>query len=119
MAAKLKIPMRLMGNNVLVERIDRKVSAGGILIPETSNDRKAERARVIAVGPGEQRDTGLVVPCGLHPGDVIALEKWIGVGTKVVVDGRDMMIVDADEVIAVLDASADYEYGVDLEAATR
>jgi co-chaperonin GroES (HSP10) len=113
MAAKLKIPMRLMGNNVLVERIDRKVSAGGILIPETSNDRKAERARVIAVGPGEQRDTGLVV------GDVIALEKWIGVGTKVVIDGRDMLIVDADEVIAVLDASADYEYGVDLEAATR
>lgn len=68
--------LRPVGDKVLVEVLpDKKVTAGGLHVPEMSRNHNWWRCKVVAVGDGYVTDTGAQVPLQVKPGDVV-LTKW-------------------------------------------
>ncbi len=76
-------------------------SAGGIILPDTAQE-KPQRGTVLAVGPGKRLDSGQLAPVDVKVGDTVMYGKYGG--TEVKVDGKDYVILRAEDILAVLDA---------------
>ena len=88
-----------LGNRVLVEPSEAEdKSAGGILLPESAQEKPAE-GKVIAVGPGELLDDGERAEMSVSEGDIVIYKKYGG--TDVTIDGKDYVVVDEDSILAV------------------
>ncbi|MBX3112881.1 MAG: co-chaperone GroES [Fimbriimonadaceae bacterium] len=74
-------------------------TAGGILLPDSAKE-KPLRGTVLAVGPGKTLDSGKTAPVDVKTGDTVLYGKYSG--TEVTVDGKDYIILRADDVLAVL-----------------
>ena len=95
---------RPLHDHVVVERIDAEAkSAGGILIPDTAQE-KPSQGEIIAVGPGGRDENGKLIPIDLKKGDRVLFGKWSG--TEVKIDGEDLLIMKESDIMGVLDASA-------------
>jgi chaperonin GroES len=95
---------RPLHDRVVVERIDAEAkSAGGILIPDTAQE-KPSQGEIIAVGPGGRDENGKLIPIDLKKGDRVLFGKWSG--TEVKLDGVDLLIMKESDIMGVLDASA-------------
>ena len=76
-------------------------TAGGIILPDTAQE-KPQRGKVLAVGPGKRLDSGQLAPVDVKPGDTVLYGKYGG--TEVKVDGKDYVILRAEDILAVLEA---------------
>lgn len=74
-------------------------TASGIILPDTAQE-KPLKGTVIAAGPGKRLDSGQLAPIGVSVGEVVLYGKYAG--TEVAVDGKDYIILRADDVLAVL-----------------
>ena len=91
---------RPLHDRVVVERIDAEAkSAGGIIIPDTAQE-KPSQGEIIAVGPGGRDDAGKLIPIDLKVGDHVLFGKWSG--TEVKIDGVDYLIMKESDVMGVL-----------------
>jgi chaperonin GroES len=89
------------GNRVLVERDQADgVSKGGIIIPDVAQD-KQQRGTVLAVDPEYQAAADQCVARALHVGDIVLFTRFSGEGFKPP-DGKDLLLVKDEEVIAIL-----------------
>ena len=85
---------------VVVERSDAETkSAGGILIPDSAKE-KPMRGTVIAVGPGRVLDSGEVKALDVKKGDKVIFGGYAG--SEVKLDGKDYLIVNESEILAVI-----------------
>lgn len=75
-------------------------TAGGIILPDNAQE-KPQRGKVLAVGPGKRLDSGQLSPVGVNVGDVILYGKYAG--TEVKAEGQDVIILRADDILAVLE----------------
>ena len=75
-------------------------SAGGIILPDSAQE-KPQRGKVLAVGPGKRLDSGQLAPIDIKVGDTVLYGKYGG--TEVTVDGKDYVILRADDVLAVVE----------------
>ena len=92
---------RPLHDRVVIERIDADAkSAGGIIIPDTAQE-KPHQGTVIAVGPGGRDESGKLIPIDLKVGDHVLFGKWSG--TEVKIDGQDLLIMKESDVMGVLD----------------
>jgi len=73
-------------------------TAGGILLPDTAKE-KPQRGEVISVGDGRVTDDGKVVPVDVKVGETVIFSKYGG--TEIKVDGEDLVILGADDILAV------------------
>ncbi len=75
-------------------------TASGLVIPDTAKE-KPQQGKVLAVGPGRRSDTtGDVIPLGINVGDTVLYSKYGG--TEVAVDGDDLLVLNARDVLAVV-----------------
>lgn len=74
-------------------------SAGGILLPDGAQE-KPLRGTVLAVGGGKRLDSGKIAPVDVKAGDVVLYGKYGG--TEVTVDGKDYVILRAEDVLALV-----------------
>src|SRR5712675_83030 len=94
---------RPLHDRVVIERVDAEAkTAGGIIIPDTAQE-KPQEGRVIAVGPGGRDENGKLIPIELKVGDRILFGKWSG--TEVKIDGVDYLIMKESDIMGVLDQS--------------
>lgn len=77
-------------------------TASGIILPDTAQE-KPLKGTVIAAGPGKRLDSGQLAPIGVSVGEVVLYGKYAG--TEVTVDGKDYIILRADDVLAVLEGA--------------
>ena len=93
-----------LGDRVAVRRVEEEAkSKGGIIIPDTAKE-KPQEGEVIAIGPGAWDDAGKRVPMDLKVGDRVLFGKWSG--SEVKIDGEDLLIMKASDILGVLDAVA-------------
>ena len=86
-----------LGSRVLVEILDEdSVTASGLVIPDTAKE-KQQKGVVTAVGDDEEVITVKV-------GEKVLFPKYTG--TELSLDGKDFLIIDATELLAVLGRSA-------------
>ena len=76
---------------------DAKVTKGGIILPDTAQERPLE-GEVVAAGPGRRLDNGKLLEMDLKTGDKVIYSKFSG--TEFTVDGEDLLIMAAGDVLA-------------------
>ena len=76
-----------------------QTTAGGLVIPDTAKE-KPQQGEVLAVGPGRVGDDNERVPMDISVGDTVVYSKYGG--TEITVEGQDLLILSARDVLAVL-----------------
>jgi chaperonin GroES len=77
-----------------------ETTASGLVIPDTAKE-KPQQGEVLAVGPGKRSEqTGEVIPVGVNVGDTVLYSKYGG--TEVTVDGEDVLVLSARDVLAIV-----------------
>ena len=95
---------RPLHDRVVVKRIDPDAkSAGGIIIPDTAQE-KPSQGEIIAVGPGGRDESGKLIPIDLKVGDRVLFGKWSG--TEVKLDSVDYLIMKESDIMGVLEGVA-------------
>lgn len=88
-----------LGGRALVKLIEREqTTASGIVLPDTAKE-KPQTAEITAVGEGKL-DDGKRIPMEVKEGDVIVFAKYSG--TEISLEGTDYMILDADDILGVV-----------------
>ena len=91
---------RPLGDRVVVRRIkeDQK-TAGGIIIPDTAQE-KPQEGEIVAVGPGARDDSGKLNPLDVKVGDRVLFGKYAGQTVKV--DGNELLVMREEDIMAVV-----------------
>lgn len=92
-----------IGDNVVLQRIDpERVSAGGVVLPESARGRRsgADQGRVLSVGDGVRLESGETVPLQVGEGDRVLFSPWAG--TEVTLNGEEVLIVSESDILAIL-----------------
>jgi chaperonin GroES len=75
-----------------------ETTTSGLVIPDTAKE-KPQQGEVLAVGPGRRSEqTGEIIPLDLGVGDTVVYSKYGG--TEITVDGEDLLILNARDVLA-------------------
>ena len=95
---------RPLGDRVVVRRVkEEQKTAGGIIIPETAQE-KPQEGEIVAVGPGARDEAGKLVPLDVKSGDRVLFGKWSG--TEVRIDGQDLLIMKESDIMGVIEQTA-------------
>ncbi len=95
-----KITLNPLGNRVVAKRLEQEETLkGGIILPDSAK-KKQETAKVIAIGPGATNKEGKILPMPVKIGDTILIDKYSG--QEVTLDDEEMVIVRADDIIAII-----------------
>ena len=95
---------RPLHDRVVLKRIDaEQKTAGGIIIPDTAQE-KPQEGEVVAVGPGARNDQGEIIALDVKAGDRVLFGKWSG--TEVKIDGVELLIMKESDLMGVLDKAA-------------
>ena len=95
---------RPLHDRVLVRRVNaEEKTAGGIIIPDTAQEKPTE-GEVVAAGPGTLDDTGELRPLDVKAGDRILFGKWSG--TEVKLDGEELLIMKESDIMGILEGQA-------------
>ncbi|HEY6690979.1 MAG TPA: co-chaperone GroES [Rubrobacter sp.] len=91
-----------LGARALVQLVEREeTTASGIVLPDTAKE-KPQTAKVVAVGEGKLDRDGQRVPVEATQDDVIVFAKYSG--TEISLDGEDYMILDADDILGIVES---------------
>jgi chaperonin GroES len=90
-----------LGQRVLVKRLDaEEVSAGGIVLPDTAQE-KPQEAQVVSLGTGGKDENGNDIEFSVKAGDKVLISKYGG--TDVKVDGEDLLIISESDILGVIE----------------
>lgn len=90
-----------LGNRVLIKRSKATTSKGGILLPDTAQEKPKE-GEVIAVGPGLRDDEGNLQAIGVKIGDRVLFSSYAGTEVKENNIEEEYLIMSEDDILGVL-----------------
>lgn len=96
--------VRPLGNRVLIERCKAQTTKGGILLPDSAQEKPKEGI-VIAVGLGKYNDQGKQEPLNVKPGDRVLFSSYAGTEVKNTGDNScdtEYLILTEDDILGVL-----------------
>ena len=86
------------GDRVVVKPVEREeISAGGILLPDTVQE-KPQEGKIVAVGPGRIGDDGKRIAMESKVDDLVVYSKYAGSELKE--DGEDYLILMESDILA-------------------
>ncbi|GAM98496.1 heat shock protein 60 family co-chaperone GroES [alpha proteobacterium U9-1i] len=92
---------RPLHDRVVVKRVkEEEKTKGGIIIPETAQE-KPQEGEIVAVGPGARDEDGERIEMDVEVGDRILFGKWSG--TEVKIDGEDLLIMKESDIMGVIE----------------
>ncbi|MCF6321082.1 MAG: co-chaperone GroES [Rhizobiaceae bacterium] len=95
-----KMKFRPLHDRVVVRRVEsEEKSAGGIIIPDTAQEKPSE-GEIVAVGSGARDESGKLVPLDVKKGDNILFGKWSG--TEIKLNGEDLLIMKESDIMGVI-----------------
>ena len=94
--------LKPLGNRVLVQRSKVKTTKGGILLPDTAQEKPKE-GTIIACGPGKTNDDGQVDAMSVKVGDVILFGSYAGTAVKDMGEEDEFLILSEDEILGIIE----------------
>ncbi len=95
-----KLKFRPLHDRVVVRRVEADTkTAGGIIIPDSAQEKPAE-GEIVSVGSGARDEAGKLVPLDVKAGDRILFGKWSG--TEVKIDGDDLLIMKESDIMGII-----------------
>ena len=92
--------IRPLHDRVVIKRMEEeKISAGGIVIPDSAAE-KPIKGEIVAVGEGKPLDNGQVRALKVKKGDKVLFGKYSG--TEVKVDGTEYLVVREDDIFVII-----------------
>jgi len=89
-----------LGDKVVVKRLEaEQMTAGGIVLPDTARE-KPQQGRVLSVGDGRLLADGTRARHQVSEGDRVLFGSYAG--TEVVVDGEELLILNEDDILAIV-----------------
>lgn len=96
----MKTKLNPLDNRVIVVPIEaEEKTPGGIVLPDAAQ-RKPNRGKVVAVGPGLMLDSGYRVAPALCIGDEVIYSQHGG--SAIEVDGEPCMVLRESDILAVV-----------------
>lgn len=90
-----------IGGNILVQPVtEDKMTASGIVLPDTIDKEKPQKGKVIAIGTQRLSQTGEKIDFNVKVGDIVLFKKYSP--DEIEIDGEDYLIMDEDSILAVL-----------------
>jgi chaperonin GroES len=94
---------RPLHDRVVVRRITaEEKTAGGIIIPDTAQEKPME-GQVIAAGAGARNEAGQLVALDVKAGDRVLFGKWSG--TEVKLDGEELLIMKESDIMGIIEGT--------------
>lgn len=92
--------LKPLHDRIIVEAAAKEEkTASGIILPDSAQE-KPLKGKVLAVGPGKRLDNGKIAEIDVKEGETVLYGKYAG--TEVTVDGKDYIILRAEDVLGVL-----------------
>ena len=92
---------RPLHDRVLVKRVEQdEKTAGGIIIPDTAQEKPME-GKIMAAGSGVRSDDGKLTPLDVKKGNRVLFGKWSG--TEVTLDGDDLIIMKESDLFGIIE----------------
>ena len=94
---------RPLHDRVVVRRVTaEEKTAGGIIIPDTAQEKPME-GQVVAAGAGARNEQGQLVPLDVKAGDRVLFGKWSG--TEVKLDGEELLIMKESDIMGIIEGT--------------
>jgi chaperonin GroES len=94
------VTIKPLEDRILVKPLDaEQTTASGLVIPDTAKE-KPQEGKVLAIGPGRIDDNGQRVPLDVAENDVVIFSKYGG--TEVRYDNKDLLLLNARDILAVV-----------------
>lgn len=91
-----------LGNRVLIKRSKPQPTKGGILLPDSAQEKPKEGV-IVAVGPGELNDEGTRNPMNVKVGDRILFSSYAGTEIKSTEnEEEELLIMKEEDILGVL-----------------
>jgi chaperonin GroES len=88
-------------DRVVIRRLSaEEKSKGGIIIPDTAQEKPME-GEVVAAGPGARNEAGVLTPLDVKAGDRVLFGKWSG--SEVEIDGEELVIMKESDLMGVIE----------------
>ena len=92
---KAKLKIKPLGSRVLVKEVEEREEKGGIVLPEDVEvDRDFIKAEVVEIGTEEEK-------IKVKVGDKVLVDSFKG--KKLEIDGEEYMIVQANDIVALVE----------------
>jgi chaperonin GroES len=93
--------IRPLHDRLIVRRIAESAQArGGIIIPETAQE-KPQEGEVVAAGEGKYRTDGVRQPLDVRAGDRVLFGKYSG--SEIKLNGEELLIMREDEILGIIE----------------
>lgn len=96
------IKLKPLGNRVIVQRSAAKTSKGGILLPDTAQEKPKE-GKVVAVGPGKMAESGELEAMSVKVGDTVLFGSYAGTEVKDIGEEGQYLIISEDEILGIIE----------------
>jgi chaperonin GroES len=95
------VKVRPLNDKILVQRLEaEEKTKGGIVLPDAAKEKPKEGV-VMGVGSGRLLNSGERAPLQVKAKDRVIFSSYAG--TEVKVDGAEYLIMNEDDVLAVVD----------------
>ncbi len=94
-----KNTIKPLGNRVLIKRSEARTTKGGIILPNTAQEKPRE-GEIISAGPGKPNDDGTVQSMSVQTGDRVLFSSYAG--TEIKIDDEDFLIMSENDILGVL-----------------
>jgi chaperonin GroES len=96
-----KLNIRPLNDKLVVKRVEaEEKTKGGIVLPDTAKEKPKEGI-VMCVGTGKLLESGERAPFQVKAKDRVIFSSYAG--TEIKVDGEEYLIMNEDDVLAVVD----------------
>lgn len=92
--------LKPLSNRVVVEPV-REEAKGGIILPETADKEKAEKGKIVAVGPGKLLDNGQRAAPEVKVGDTVVFKKYSP--DEIKVEGKEYLILEESDIMGIIE----------------
>ena len=90
-----------LGKRVLVKRTKAEASKGGILLPDSAQE-KPKQGDVVAVGPGKIDQEGNAKKMTVQIGDTVLFTAYAGTEVKTGSQDEEYLIMSEEDILGVL-----------------
>ena len=97
-----KVNIRPLNDKIVVKRVEaEEKTKGGIVLPDTAKEKPKEGI-VVALGAGKLLDSGERAPFQVKEKDRVLFTSYAG--TEVKIEGEEYLIMNEDDVLAVVES---------------
>jgi chaperonin GroES len=94
--------LKPLADYIVLEPIKEEMTTeSGLVLPETAEQEKSQKGKVIAVGPGKLNDKGERIPVEVKIGDIVLFHQYGP--SEIKIDKKEYLVAKEDDIIAIIE----------------